>query len=233
MSLTSDIQAVTFDVGGTLIECWPSVGHVYAEVAARHTARKFSPTVLNRRFAAAWRAQKSFEHTRADWAALVDATFDGLVSAPPSQTFFEELYGRFSQPEAWHIFEDVLPALETLSARGLKLGIISNWDERLIPLLRKLGLAQRFETIVVSCEIAASKPSPLIFREAAQRLSVPPASILHVGDSPDADAAGAIAAGLQAVLLQRAPPSGPPMPQCPCISSLRELRSVMGAIRSH
>lgn len=224
MSLASDIQAVTFDVGGTLIECWPSVGDIYAEVAARHTAAKFSAAVLNRRFAAAWHAQKDFQHTRADWAALVDAAFDGLVKSPPSETFFEELYARFSQPQAWHIFQDVFPSLEALSARGLKLGIISNWDERLIPLLRKLGLARHFEAMVVSCEIGAPKPSPLIFQEAAQRLAVPPAAILHVGDSPEADVAGAEAAGMQAVLLWRARLSGPPMRPGAWISSLRELR---------
>ena len=31
-----NVKAVTFDVGGTLIEPWPSVGHAYAEVAQRH-----------------------------------------------------------------------------------------------------------------------------------------------------------------------------------------------------
>ena len=30
------IKAITFDVGGTLIEPWPSVGHAYAGVAARY-----------------------------------------------------------------------------------------------------------------------------------------------------------------------------------------------------
>src|ERR1035438_1017740 len=67
------IQAVTFDVGGTLIGVWPSVGHVYAEVAARHGINGLSAVSLNRRFAAAWRAATDFSHSRADWAALVDA----------------------------------------------------------------------------------------------------------------------------------------------------------------
>jgi FMN phosphatase YigB (HAD superfamily) len=29
------VEAVTFDVGGTLIEPWPSVGHIYAEAASK------------------------------------------------------------------------------------------------------------------------------------------------------------------------------------------------------
>src|SRR5580700_10426449 len=44
------IRAVTFDVGGTLIEPWPSVGRVYAEVAARH-GLEVAAEDLDRQFA--------------------------------------------------------------------------------------------------------------------------------------------------------------------------------------
>jgi len=223
MPAACDIQAVTLDVGGTLIECWPSVGHIYAEVAARYTTKKLSPGVLNRRFAAAWRAQETFQHSRAEWAALVDETFAGLLEVPPSRTFFPELYERFSHPDAWHIFEDVLPALQTLAARGLKLGVISNWDERLTPLLGKLGLASQFAAVIVSREVGAAKPSPAIFHEAARRLGLPPTAILHVGDSPALDVAGARAAGMRALLLKRSRRKAPAGMQRACIGSLREL----------
>jgi hypothetical protein len=86
------IEAVTLDVGGTLIEVWPSVGHVYAEVAARHGVKGLAAGLLNRRFAAAWRAAKQFHHSRSGWARLVDATFHGLTDRPPSRSFFSELY---------------------------------------------------------------------------------------------------------------------------------------------
>jgi len=77
----SIIQAVTLDVGGTLIEPWPSVGHVYSEVAARHGVKNLSPEMLSRNFAAAWRSRTNFRHTREDWADLVDQAFDGLCRA--------------------------------------------------------------------------------------------------------------------------------------------------------
>ena len=128
------IEAVTFDVGGTLLEVWPSVGHVYAEVAARNGVERLSATALNRLFAAAWRAATRFRHSRLGWARLVDATFRGLTDQPPSRSFFAELYARFASPDVWRIFPDVLPTLDALAARGLKLGVISNWDERLRPL---------------------------------------------------------------------------------------------------
>jgi putative hydrolase of the HAD superfamily len=202
------IQAVTFDIGGTLIQPWPSVGHVYAEIAARHGVRNASAELLNARFKAAWQARKWFNNTRAGWEELVDETFHGLTARPPSATFFPELYERFAQPEAWRVFEDVRPTLDTLAARGIRLGVISNWDERLRELLRRLQLDDCFETLVISCEAGVAKPAPAIFNQAASRLGLPPASILHVGDSLEMDVRGAEAAGLRALQIRRQP--GPP-----------------------
>ncbi len=211
---------MTFDVGGTLIEPWPSVGHVYAAAAARHGVTGLSPEALTHRFAAAWRQQKDFQHTRAQWAALVDATFEGLVEPPPSGTFFSELYDRFTEPDAWHIFDDVLPSLTALRGRGLKLGIISNWDDRLRPLLRRLELDSFFDVIVVSCEVGVPKPARRIFERSAQTLGVVPGEILHLGDSLEMDFLGAQAAGFQARLLQR----GRELLRPGGIRSLRDLR---------
>ncbi|PYJ02867.1 MAG: HAD family hydrolase [Verrucomicrobia bacterium] len=213
------IRAVTFDVGGTLIEPWPSVGHVYAEVAARHGLKGLSAAVLNRHFAAAWRALKDFNYSRAQWAEVVRQTFRGLTDTPLSGALFEAIYSRFAQPEAWRVYDDVLPTLEAMAARGLKLGVISNWDERLRPLLRRLKLQQYFEVMVVSCEAGVAKPSPAIFSQAAKKLGVAKEVVLHVGDSPEWDLRGAQAAGLKALLLRR----GANRASAGEIGSLREL----------
>jgi putative hydrolase of the HAD superfamily len=213
------LSAVTFDVGGTLIEVWPSVGHVYADVAARHGVTGVSASVLNRRFTAAWRAAVPFRYSRSGWARLVDATFHGLTERPPSRSFFAELYSRFAGPDAWRVFEDVVPTLNALTARGLKLGVISNWDERLRPLLEDLKLASYFEVIVVSREVRATKPSRAIFDHAVRKLGLPPEAVLHVGDSLSMDVRGARAAGLSALLLKR----GAGGARTGRIKSLREL----------
>jgi putative hydrolase of the HAD superfamily len=197
------VGAITFDVGGTLIQPWPSVGHIYAAVAARHGLHDIPLDALNRQFTTAWKNLDTFNYTRSEWHSLVNQTFLGLTQLPVSDSFFSDLYDRFAQADAWRIFDDVLPALEFLQSRGLKLGIISNWDERLRPLLNQFNLDRYFQTIVVSCEAGACKPSPAIFRQAAQMLELQPCEILHIGDSPDLDVAGARAAGLQAFLLSR------------------------------
>jgi putative hydrolase of the HAD superfamily len=200
--MVSEISAVTFDVGGTLIKPHPSVGHIYAAAAARQGVA-IEPAVLNYRFAKAWKEFRNFNHARIEWAALVDQTFAGLLPEKPSETFFPELYDEFAEPAAWHIFEDVKPALDALAARGLNLGIISNWDERLRPLLDKMDLAKYFEFIVISSEVGFTKPSPVIFELAARKLGLPPEKILHVGDSRKHDVEGATGAGFQARLLER------------------------------
>jgi putative hydrolase of the HAD superfamily len=203
MKQFTGIRAVTFDVGSTLIEPWPSVGHVYAEVAAAHGHGTFSADELDHRFRATFRSFGGLVNTKSEWARIVDETFAGLLPEPPSRTFFPELYERFAQGSAWRIYDDVAPTVAALSQRGLKLGVISNWDDRLRPLLKSLQLGDRFEIIVVSCEVGASKPAPAIFKVAVEKLGVPAAAILHVGDSLELDVEGARAAGLNAVQIKR------------------------------
>jgi putative hydrolase of the HAD superfamily len=203
VSALGRIRTVTFDVGGTLIEPWPSVGHVYAEVAAGHGVEGLSVDLLNQRFAAAWRQATDFNHGRDEWAALVDRTFAGITPKPPSQTFFPELYNRFAEPDAWRVFEDVLPALDTFAAMGINLGVISNWDDRLGPLLERIGLRKYFDAVVISCDVGFAKPSPVIFEHAAKKMGVAPDCVLHVGDSLEMDVTGARSAGFEAVHLAR------------------------------
>ena len=194
---------MTFDVGGTLLEPFPPVGQIYADAAVAYGYPGFSADLLKQRFVAAWRKFDDFNYTRSAWAQLVDATFEGLIEQLPSETFFPELYERFARPEVWRVFPDVFPTLEKLGSAGVKLAIISNWDERLRPLLHALRLASYFDPIIISCEVGCCKPSPGIFQTTADKLGLPPQEILHVGDNPENDADGARAAGFQACLLLR------------------------------
>lgn len=203
MTRFTDIRAVTFDVGDTLIEPWPSVGHVYAVVAAAHGHPGLAPAELDRRFRTALQAHGSAVNTKPEWAQIVDATFAGLLPKRESAKVFPDLYDRFAQASAWKIFEDVEPTLRGLRERRLKLGLISNWDERLRPLLHALRLGERFDVIVISCEIGASKPTRSIFETAVKQLGVAAKAILHVGDNFEADTVGASAAGLRSVQVDR------------------------------
>ncbi|HEY6168373.1 MAG TPA: HAD-IA family hydrolase [Verrucomicrobiae bacterium] len=213
---------VTFDVGGTLIEPWPSVGHVYAEVAERFGVRA-EPAELTRQFRTAWKEKRIFDYSRAAWFGLVRRTFAG--HGPLPEEFFPAVYERFAEPDAWRVFDDVLPVLDALASRGVRLGVVSNWDERLKPLLRRLKLHQHFETVVVSCDVGATKPSPSIFTHALRRLGVEPAAALHVGDGVREDVEGARAAGMASVLLAR---GGSTERSDGAIHTLHELPTLLG-----
>jgi dihydrofolate synthase/folylpolyglutamate synthase len=220
LNYLSGIRAVTFDVGGTLIEPWPSVGRVYARVAAQHGV-KVAAEALDRQFVEVWAAKQNFSYSVADWSNLVRQTFAGLTAAPPSAGLFSALYGHFASAAPWRIFDDVEPCLRELKRRGIKLGIISNWDDRLRPLLRALELDGYFDSIVISGEAGWQKPDPNIFQAAAAQLSTAPGAILHIGDSASEDVAGARAAGLQTLLLTRGRP----------LASLASLQSLPALIR--
>jgi dihydrofolate synthase / folylpolyglutamate synthase len=196
------IRAVTFDVGGTLIEPWPSVGHVYAQIAARH-GRHVKAEDLDRQFAAAWKAKKNFDYSMSDWSDLVNQSFAGLAGTPPDDALFRDLYDHFATAMPWRVFDDVLPCLLRLKGRGLKLGVVSNWDERLRPLLRALDMDHYFDAIIVSAEVGCHKPSAKVFETAAGQLGMPADAILHVGDSATEDFQGAREAGFAAILLRR------------------------------
>lgn len=204
MKARTEIAAVSCDVGGTLIEPWPSVGHAYVEVARRHGGGGLDPIEVNRRFLAAWQGRgPAFDYSRAAWAALVADSLRGLSPLADDPDYFRELYEHFAGPAPWRVYPDVLPALEELRRRGYLLAVLSNWDARLRPLLTALGVARYFDWLGVSAELGVHKPDPRIFDRAVRALGVPPPAIAHVGDSFEEDVAGARAAGWRAVWLAR------------------------------
>ncbi|HVY68776.1 MAG TPA: HAD-IA family hydrolase [Verrucomicrobiae bacterium] len=218
----SRIQAVTFDAGGTLFAPWPSVGHVYAEVAEQFGVEGVAPAALNDGFGRAWRTRKDFNYSEAAWFELVRQSFGPRATELP-EDFYPAVYRRFVEAEAWRIFEDVVPSLGRLASLGLRLGIVSNWDDRLGPLLANLKLASYFDAVLISCDVGFAKPSPVIFEQAARKLGVPPSAVLHVGDSAAEDFDGARAMGAQATLIDRDRESALPHR----ISSLADLEALV------
>lgn len=219
---------MSFDAGGTLIEPWPSVGQVYARAAAQCHQARLDPEQLDRNFLKAWAAKKNFDYSRAAWLQLVEQTFQGLLDVPFGQAAFDLLYDRFGTSETWRVHADVVEVLDTLRARGYKLAVISNWDERLRPLLDQLGLSSRFETITVSHDLGCQKPAPAMFLETAAALGMSAGHMLHVGDSRSEDMLGAQQAGSQAAWLRR----GQDRAHWPEITSLRALLLTLSSCTS-
>ena len=216
----NSIRAVTFDVGGTLIEPFPSVGAVYADVA-REFGLDCCPETLTRQFMDYWIGRTRFDYTHQEWFEVVQHAFRGYGDV--TRELFVTVYDRFCEAAAWRLFDDALPALDALRDRGLRLAVISNWDERLEPLLGKLGLHARFEHITVSGKLGRHKPDREIFDHASRGLRIRPENILHVGDSLREDVEGAKGAGFHAARIRR---QGCEQPHD--IARLEELASLLG-----
>jgi putative hydrolase of the HAD superfamily len=65
--------------------------------------------------------------------------------------------------------------------------------------LDALGIASRFDTILISEAEGIQKPDPRIFARALDRCGVAASDAMFVGDHPHADIDGAVAAGLRPV----------------------------------
>jgi FMN phosphatase YigB (HAD superfamily) len=104
-----------------------------------------------------------------------------------------------------------------------RLALVSNFDDGPTAhgLLRRDGLRDRFDAIVVSEEVGLRKPHPDLFLLACERLGLPPDRCVHVGDSHRADVVGAAGAGIDAVWVDAS--DAPMAPACARIADVREL----------
>jgi putative hydrolase of the HAD superfamily len=99
----------------------------------------------------------------------------------------------------------MIDVVRALRAAGVPVGIVSNSEGKLAELAAEIGWEKEFLFVADSGKLGIEKPDPAIFLWAAERLAVPAAQVVHIGDSWAADVEGALRAGMRAVWFQ---PSG-------------------------
>jgi putative hydrolase of the HAD superfamily len=222
-------RAIFFDAGNTLLRPWPSVGHIYAQTARRH-GLALTVEWVERRFQSAWRSRhdlskpRNDHHERRWWKVLVKRVFGERFAPRAFNAFFDELYDGFAHPRHWRFFPDALSTLRAVRRRGLRVGVVSNWDTRLLRLSDRLGLTKEVEFLLVSSVEGVAKPQAELFRRALAKAGVAAEEALHIGDSLVEDYWGARGAGLHARLLHReaAPPK-----RVSVITSLRDVVALL------
>ena len=131
-----------FDAVGTLLFPFPGAPAIYAETAHRY-GLTLTPAEVRDRFIAAYRVEEdadvatgwvtSEERERQRWRTIVTQTLLG-VSDP--EACYRYLFDHFAQPTAWQVAPDAADVLSpAFTRRGLVLGLGSNYDERLWPVL--------------------------------------------------------------------------------------------------
>lgn len=204
---------ILFDAAGTLIETAEPVEEVYRRVFASH-GMEADPGSLRRAFLDAYAClpEPDFGNPgggdlaeRQWWWRLVKLTAraTGNHRAPGLRKCFGELFVHYASASAWRLFPEVPALLEELRQSGHRLAVVSNFDRRLHPVLRDLGVAKHFELILSSADVGARKPSPALLNRAMERLGQGKEASCLVGDSRREDGGAATAAGIPALILDR------------------------------
>ncbi|MEY4754525.1 MAG: hypothetical protein RJA44_2200 [Pseudomonadota bacterium] len=182
------LQALLFDLDGTLIDSAPDLGGAGNDLRARHG---LAPLPL------------------ADYRPMTGAGARGLLGVAfgigPEHADFEALKTEFlalyeaRMTRETRVFAAMEPVLAALEARGLPWGIVTNKASRFAaPLVQALGLAQRSAVLICGDSAARAKPWPDPLLLAAERLGVAPARCAYVGDDLR-DIQAARAAGMLSV----------------------------------
>jgi putative hydrolase of the HAD superfamily len=192
----SPTRAVLLDALGTLVELEPPWLFLRERV----------PQVSEERLVAAVRAEMDYyrehAHEGRDPESLADLRrrcAEFLSGELGATVTAEELMDAVRLAP----YPDSVPALEALRERGLPAVVVSNWDCSLGKVLERCGLSGLIEGAVSSAEAGARKPDPAIFEPALELAGCEASEALHVGDTPEEDLAGARAAGIRVLLINR------------------------------
>lgn len=184
----TDVQAVLFDLDGTLIDSAPDLA---AAADVMRTARGLPslPFSVYRPMAGAGAR------------GMLGVAFGTSPEHPDFLALREEFFCNYERcmTQRTTIFDGVPGVLIKLVQQGLKWGVVTNKSERFtLPLTRSMQLFDSANVIVSGDTTPFSKPHPAPLLEAAKRLAVQPDRCVYVGDD-ERDIVAGLAAGMATV----------------------------------
>lgn len=118
---------------------------------------------------------------------------------------FKNVFEKSPPRSKWVPYEETIPFLKEMKDKGVRLGLLTNWGLDARDTLKAVGIAEFFESIVVSSEIGAEKPDAKGFLESLKQLGIKPEDAIYVGDNYYDDVVGANGVGMRAALINRSP----------------------------
>lgn len=209
------IQGVIFDLGHTLMyldRTWPEVFEQgVVDLAAFLEAeglgldgKAFAQTLLARRAEGFAQAKETLREVTAEES--MRWTFARFGLAAPSPALVAAAIDAFFafEEEHWFAHPEAPTVLETLAARGLRLGLFSNATHDLFiqKLVDRLGFRPWLQPALSSARTGIRKPDPRAFAPILAAWDLPPEAVVMVGDTLEADILGARRAGMHSVWLQ-------------------------------
>ena len=239
------LSLLTFDAKDTVIQLTRGQGQLYAQISRNVTGVTISredEEKLNEAFTPSFlRISREYPETGLRhgislldfWSKVVSETFtQAHIHLPPNDlaTIGKQAFNLFATKECWKVKDDADKVLKQIRKKfpTLKLGVISNGDDRLIGLLEDLGLSESLDFIIDSYTAGFSKPSRQIFDLALKKNGIRDSeSALHVGDEVQNDYIGAKNAGWNSILLG----CSEQVPKEHQITSLNELLNIIKPLR--
>lgn len=200
------VRAVLFDLDGTLYRQRPLRGLMAIELAILAIRHPLQAPGCWRVISEFRKSQEALRGTETERGGAIEqleltARRTGLsvdqVEAIVAEWMMERPLKHLARCRA----EGLLPLLDFLSRRDIKMGVFSDYPPELK--LQALGIGGRFSVVLCSTDpdVRMFKPHPRGFLIASSRWQLDPSEVLVVGDRPDADAAGAAAAGMPCVII--------------------------------
>ena len=199
---------------GTLFDLKQSVGEIYQQYAHKYGV-EIETKPLENAFINSFRSAPPLAFSNSElttieqqefswWKQVVSATFEQLElldKFTDFDAFFTEIFFYFGTKEPWYVLPGTIESLERWRGRGIELGVISNFDSRLIKVLNHLDLDRFFTSITISSTAGFAKPAANIFQIALSKYNFATERAWHIGDSFTEDYQGAKNAGLTAFWL--------------------------------
>ena len=205
-------EAVFFDAGETLVHPHPTFAELFSRILKRE-GFDVEPETITERIHVVFDRFREAARTKELWTTTPEKSqlfwhdvyviFFREIGISDSDGLIDTMYREFTDLANYSLFDDVVPVLGKLRDAGLKLGVVSNFEEWLERLLARLGVTGFFDVRVISGIEGLEKPDPRIFRLAVERADVTPERSAYVGDNPEFDVDPAAAAGMFPVLLDR------------------------------
>ena len=137
---------------------------------------------------------------RGSKTAIYDHSFRDIPGMSPA-SFVELMHNKLASCASWSDGAESL--LKCLHARHHPLALVTNGTKSQRDKIDALGASRYFDTVLISEEVGAAKPDPVIFRQAMSRLNAAPGRSVFVGDSLEHDMVGARNVGMMTVYVNR------------------------------
>lgn len=223
------IDAVLFDLDGTLLHTSPDIGNALNRALTENGFPLLAPGVAQTLIGGGS-------------AILIDRALTLLGVEARASTLdlvlrrYETCYHQLCRHEdqLTQPYPGIESTLDSLRGMGLKLGVVTNKESRFVePLMWRFGLHAWFDMIVDGDARLPHKPDPDPLLHACEALGVDPVHTLFVGDCVT-DALAAQAAGMPMVCVSYGYSSDHPVSELPCmrvIDTIAELTELIGGPR--